>query len=286
VEEKYIRADGTTVFMEVAAVPLVYKGQNAAQVVIRDITERKKTEAVLKERTATLEKANKELEHFAYVASHDLKEPLRKISSFTGLLASRYKGRLDEKADNYIWYIVDGAKRMEKLIEDLLTYSRLSRAELTLEAISAESSVKQAISDLEQFLTENDAEVTYTQLPIIQVNPVQFEQLVRNLIHNAVKFRTEDKPRVHISARRTDDFWVFSVTDNGIGIDPEQSERIFRIFQRLHTRDEYTGTGIGLAVAKRVVERHGGRIWVESTPGKGSTFYFTVPERLDLDAVI
>jgi light-regulated signal transduction histidine kinase (bacteriophytochrome) len=211
---------------------------------------------------------------------------LRKISSFTGLLASRYKGRLDEKADNYIWYIVDGAKRMEKLIEDLLTYSRLSRAELTLEAISAESSVKQAISDLEQFLTENDAEVTYTQLPIIQVNPVQFEQLVRNLIHNAVKFRTEDKPRVHISARRTDDFWVFSVTDNGIGIDPEQSERIFRIFQRLHTRDEYTGTGIGLAVAKRVVERHGGRIWVESTPGKGSTFYFTVPERLDLDAVI
>jgi light-regulated signal transduction histidine kinase (bacteriophytochrome) len=175
---------------------------------------------------------------------------------------------------------------MEKLIEDLLTYSRLGRTELTLETISAESSVKQAMSDLEQFLTENDAEVTYAQLPIIRVNPVQFEQLVRNLIHNAVKFRTEDKPLVHISAQRTDDCWVFSVTDNGIGIDPEQSERIFGIFQRLHNRDKYSGTGIGLAVAKKVVERHGGRIWVESEPGKGSTFYFTVPVRLDLDDVI
>jgi light-regulated signal transduction histidine kinase (bacteriophytochrome) len=239
---------------------------------VRDITERKQAEEALRQKTD-------ELEHFAYVASHDLKEPLRKISSFTGLLASRYKGRLDEKADNYIWYIVDGAIRMEKLIEDLLTYSRLGRAELTLETISAESSVKQAMSDLEQFLTENDAEVTYAELPVIQVNPVQFEQLVRNLIHNAVKFRTEDKPCVHISAERKDDCWVFSVADNGIGIDPEQSERIFGIFQRLHNRDKYSGTGIGLAVAKKVVERHGGRIWVESSPGKGSVFYFTVPER-------
>jgi PAS domain S-box-containing protein len=276
---KHCRKDGSLFDAEVSLNALTLHGKGQIQAIVRDITERKQAEEALRQKTD-------ELEHFAYVASHDLKEPLRKISSFTELLASRYKGRLDEKADNYIWYIVDGAKRMEKLIEDLLTYSRLGRTELTLETISAESSVKQAMSDLEQFLTENDAEVTYAQLPIIRVNPVQFEQLVRNLIHNAVKFRTEDKPLVHISAQRTDDCWVFSVTDNGIGIDPEQSERIFGIFQRLHNRDKYSGTGIGLAVAKKVVERHGGRIWVESEPGKGSTFYFTVPVRLDLDDVI
>ena len=194
------------------------------------------------------------------------------------MLSRRYKGQLDEKADN-IWYIVDGAKRMETLIEDLLTYSRLGRADLALETTGAEDSLKQAISDLEELLTENDAEITYDDLPIIQVNPVQFEQLIRNLIHNAVKFRGPDKPRVHISALKKDGSWVFSVKDNGIGIDPEQSERIFRIFQRLHTRDEYSGTGIGLAVAKKIVERHGGGIWVESEPGEGSTFYFTIPER-------
>lgn len=278
-EEKYIRADGTTTYMEVAAIPIIYQGQKASQVMIRDITDRKKSEAILLEKTEALKKANKELEHFAYVASHDLREPLRKMSSFSQLLAGRYKGKLDEKADKYIWYIVDGAKRMETLIEDLLNYSRLGRTDLALETTGAEDLVKQAISDLEEFLTENDTEITFDDLPIIQVNPVQFEQLIRNLIHNAVKFRGADKPCVHISALKKDGFWVFSVKDNGIGIDPEQSERIFRIFQRIHTREEYSGTGIGLAVAKKIVERHGGRIWVESEPGKGSTFYFTIPER-------
>lgn len=278
-EEKYIRTDGTTIYMEVAAIPIIYQGQKASQVMIRDITDRKKSDAILQEKTEALEKAYEELERFAYVASHDLREPLRKMSSFSQLLGGRYKGQLDEKADKYIWYIVDGAKRMEKLIEDLLGYSRLGRADLTLATTSAENSVKQATTDLEQVLLENDAEITYNDLPIIQANPGQLEQLFRNLIHNAVKFRSEDKPRVHISARKKNGSWVFSVKDNGIGIDPEQWERIFRIFQRLHTRDEYSGTGIGLAIAKKIVERHGGRIWVESEPGKGSTFYFTVPER-------
>ncbi len=229
-EEKYIRADGTTTYMEVAAIPIIYQGQNAAQVMIRDITDRKKSEAILREKTEALEKAYKELEYFAYIASHDLKEPLRKISSFTQMLDNRYKGQLDEKADKYIWYIVDGAKRMERLIDDLLQYSRVGRTDLTLATTSAENSVKQAKSDLEQFLTENDAEITYDDLPIIQVNPVQFEQLFRNLIHNAVKFRGPDNPRVHISALKKDGSWVFSVKDNGIGIDPEQSETNIRHF--------------------------------------------------------
>lgn len=278
VEEKYLRADGTIIYVEVATVPTTFKGQKATQVVIRDITDRKKADAIIQERTEALESANMDLEYFAYVASHDLKEPLRKISSFTEMLSRRYTGQLDEKAEKYIWFIVDGTKRMEALIEDLLTYSRLGASQLSVQPMSAENLVEQAIGDLEQIIKESGAEITHDVLPVVQVNPIQFGQLIRNLVHNAVKFRGSDKPRVHISAEKTDDYWVFSVRDNGIGIDPKQSERIFKIFQRLHTRDEYSGTGIGLAVAKKIVERHGGRIWVESVPGKGSTFYFTVPE--------
>jgi len=244
---------------------------------VTDITKRKEAEEGLKRKTEELQRTNKELEHFAYVASHDLREPLRKISNFTELLADRYRGQLDEKADKYIWFVVDGAKRMDRLIEDLLAYSRAGRAELIWEATSAEQVVRLAVSDLEKFLEENSAEVTYSDLPIIQANPVQLGQLMRNLIQNAVKFRGEDSPHVHVSARNTGNEWVFSVIDNGIGIDPEHWERIFGIFQRLHTRSEQTGTGIGLAISKKIVEHHGGRIWVESEPGKGSTFHFTLP---------
>jgi PAS domain S-box-containing protein len=244
---------------------------------VRDISDRKKAEEALKRKTEELQRVNRELEHFAYVASHDLREPLRKISNFTELLADRYRGQLDEKADKYIWFVVDGAKRMDRLIEDLLAYSRAGRAELIWEATSAEQVVRLAVSDLEKFLEENSAEVTYSDLPIIQANPVQLGQLMRNLIQNAVKFRGEEPSRVHVSAQKTGNEWVFSVRDNGIGIDPEHWERIFGIFQRLHTRSEQTGTGIGLAISKKIVEHHGGRIWVESEPGKGSTFHFTIP---------
>ena len=244
---------------------------------VTDITKRKDAEEALKRKTEELQRVNRELEHFAYVASHDLREPLRKISNFTELLADRYRGQLDEKADKYIWFVVDGAKRMDRLIEDLLAYSRAGRAELIWEATSAEQVVRLAVSDLEKFLEENSAKVTYSDLPIIQVNPVQLGQLMRNLIQNAVKFRGEESPCVHVSAQKTGNEWVFSVIDNGIGIDPQYWERIFGIFQRLHTRSEQTGTGIGLAISKKIVEHHGGRIWVESEPGKGSTFHFTLP---------
>ncbi len=239
---------------------------------LNEIQQRRDRERLLRQKT-------QELEQFAYVASHDLREPLRMMSGFAKLLEDRYRGRLDEKADKYIYYIVDGAIRMEKLIDGLLTYSRLGRDAMVREKTSVRTAVEQCISDLQKLLAESEAEITYDELPTITVNPVQFEQLIRNLIQNAVKFRREEKPRIHISAVRRCDCWEFSVSDNGIGIDPEQHDRIFGIFQQLHSREKYGGTGLGLAIAKKVVESHGGRIWLESKPGTGSVFHFTIADR-------
>jgi PAS domain S-box-containing protein len=225
-----------------------------------------------------LVRSNTELEQFAYVASHDLREPLRKIKSYTELLAENYQHQLDEKADKYINYITDGASRMQALISDLLTYSRVGKGELTVEPTHLESILERIINDLSLTIKENDALVTVKPLPTILANPQQMAQLFQNLIVNAIKYRGEATPRILIQSELKDNQWLISIQDNGIGIKPLHFERIFAIFQRLHSRDQYSGTGIGLAICKKIVERHGGRIWVESEFGTGTTFYFTLPK--------
>jgi light-regulated signal transduction histidine kinase (bacteriophytochrome) len=244
----------------------------------QDVTERKRTEEALKKTAADLERSNKELEQFASVASHDLQEPLRMISSYTQLLAQRYEGQLDEKTQKYIGYAVDGALRMQRLIDDLLIFSRIGTRGGPLERMDSGSALAEAINNLGTMVEESGAILTHDELPTVRVKPSQLVMVFQNLLSNAIKFHGEAPPRVHVSAEDKGREWVFSVKDNGIGIDPQYKDRVFVIFQRLHTRQEYPGTGIGLAVCQRIVERHGGKIWFESEPGKGSTFYFTIPK--------
>jgi light-regulated signal transduction histidine kinase (bacteriophytochrome) len=232
----------------------------------------------LKEKTEELARSNRELEQFAYVASHDLQEPLRMVTNFVQLLAKRYQGKLDSNADDFINFAVDGAMRMWKLINDLLAYSRAGTRSHTLEPINCETILQEALDNLKVTMEESGAVVTHDSLPTVMADSLQLGQLFQNLIGNAIKFRGDERPRIHISASRNGSGWTFSVRDNGIGIAPEFTERIFIIFQRLHGPQQYPGTGIGLAVCKKIVERHGGRIWVESEPEKGATFYFTLPQ--------
>jgi two-component system CheB/CheR fusion protein len=246
---------------------------------VHDITESKQAKEQLKKAADELKRSNVALKQFAYAASHDLREPLRNMASFVKLLEKRYKNRIDEKADQYIDYIVDSSKRMQALIEDLLDYSRLETKGKLLESVSCDELIDKTIKDLEASIKESGAEVTHDTLPDVIADPSQLSRLFQNLISNSIKYRGTSKTKIYISASRGRDEWVFSVRDNGIGIDPEYFERIFVIFQRLHTREEYPGTGIGLAICKKIVELHGGRIWVESEPGKGSTFYFTIPDK-------
>jgi PAS domain S-box-containing protein len=245
----------------------------------QEIVEREQVESKLAQQARELARSNAELEQFAYVASHDLREPLRKIKSYTELLERRYAGRLDAKADKYITYIVDGATRMQALITDLLTVSRVGRAEVALEPTDLEAVLNRVLADCEAIIRESGALVTHDSLPVLSANPGQMAELLQNLLQNALKFRGPESPRVHIWAVQGENEWVFGVRDNGIGLDPQHAERIFLIFQRLHTRTEYPGTGIGLAICKKIVENHGGRIWVESQPDQGATFYFTIPVR-------
>ena len=224
-----------------------------------------------------LKKSNEELEQFAYVASHDLQEPLRKISSFSELLALQYKGRLDDDADRYLEYVIDGAYRMQTQIRELLEYSRIDRRGKEFILTDCNEVLNNTLTYIRLAIEEAGAMVTHDPLPIVNADGVQLGQVFQNLITNAVKFRGESPPQVHISAAQREKEWIFAVKDNGIGIAPEYAERIFVMFQRLHTRTEYPGTGLGLAICKKIVERHKGRIWVESEPGKGATFYFTVP---------
>ncbi len=226
---------------------------------------------------AELDRSNKELELFAYVASHDLQEPLRMVSSYTQLLARRYKGRLDANADEFIAYAVDGANRMQSLINDLLAYSRVGTRGKEFEPTDCTAVCDQTLANLKVTLEESDAAVACGPLPTVMADKMQIGRLFQNLIGNAIKYHGDEPPRVQVSAEQKGKEWVFSVRDNGIGIDPQYAERIFVIFQRLHTREEYPGTGIGLAICKKIVERHGGRIWMESQLGSGATFSFTIP---------
>ncbi len=224
-----------------------------------------------------LERSNKDLEQFAYVASHDLREPLRMITSYLQLIEKNYKGKLDKEADEFIGYATEGAINIRNLINDLLIYSRAGTHAESFKPVDSEDVLNRALINLKLVIQENEAVVTHGQLPIVIADSTQLAQLFQNLIDNAVKFRGKEAPRIHISCQRDNSSWVFSVQDNGIGIAPEYFSRIFQIFQRLHLRKEYQGTGIGLAVCKRIVERHGGKIWVESEPRKGANFFFTIP---------
>jgi len=245
--------------------------------IIRDITERKRTQDALAEKADELEHSNQELQQFAYVASHDLQEPLRMITGYTQLLARRYQGKLDQDADEYINYAVDGAKRMQTLISDLLTYSRVGTRGKLFAAADCEAILKTTLTNLQIAIQESGAVVTHDGLPTVACDGGQIGQLLQNLIGNGLKYRNSRAPEIHVGCKPEDGHWLFWVKDNGIGIDPQYAERIFVIFQRLHTREEYPGTGIGLAVCKKIVERHGGRIWIQSELGKGSTFFFTLP---------
>ncbi|MEG3846809.1 PAS domain S-box protein [Microcoleus sp. herbarium19] len=244
---------------------------------VYNITDRKESEQQMLQLTEDLKRSNEELEQFAYVASHDLQEPLRAVTSYTQLLADRYRGNLDEKADKYINYIVDGATRMQQLINDLLAYSRLGTRGQEFEPADCNAAVQQSLCNLQIAIAEKKAVITCDAMPTVMADESQLVQLFQNLIANSIKFCRQDIPLIHIAARREESEWLLCVRDNGIGIDPEYADRIFIIFGRLHGRREYSGTGIGLAMCKRIVERHGGRIWVESQEGKGATFCFTIP---------
>ncbi len=242
------------------------------------IQERERVEEKLKQTMAEFARSNSELELFAYVASHDLQEPLRMVTSFTQLLEKRYKNKLDKDADEFIEFILDGATRMQSMINDLLQYSRVGTRGKPFKLTDFESVFGQSLVNLKIAIDENNAIITHDPLPTLMADSTQMIEVFQNLISNAIKFRSKESPQVHVSALKKRNEWVFSVRDNGIGIAPEFFDKLFIIFQRLHSRSEYPGTGIGLAVCKKIVERHGGKIWVESEPDKGSTFYFSIPD--------
>jgi PAS domain S-box-containing protein len=278
-EETFWRKDGSGFPVDFTSRPIIEEGGiTGAVVTFRDITGRKRSEQERERLIGELQRSNKELEQFAYVASHDLQEPLRMVGSYTTLLEKRYKEQLDERAREYIYFAVDGAERMQKLIEGLLAYSRITRRGAEFKRVNLNKVFSAALSNLSVTVEEARAEIAKEELPVVSGDETQMVQLFQNLIGNAVKYRKPDAPpKVHVSGRRDGRSWVFSVKDNGIGIEAKYYEKIFQIFQRLHTRSEYAGTGIGLALCKRIVERHYGRIWVESVPGEGSTFFFSIP---------
>lgn len=239
----------------------------------------KQTEERLKKQTQELTRSNAELEQFAYVASHDLQEPLRMVSSYVQLIARRYEDKLGPDANDFIGYAVDGANRMQILINDLLAYSRINPHGMNFRPIDCEIVLKRTLDSLQAAIRESGANVDHDPLPTVIADDLQLGQLFQNLISNAIKFRNDQVPHIHISVEEKGGEWVFGVHDNGMGIDPQYSERIFIIFQRLHNKEKYSGTGIGLAICKKITDYHGGRIWVDSHPGKGATFYFTIPKR-------
>jgi PAS domain S-box-containing protein len=279
-EKRYVHKDGHVVWVDLTAtVVRDVHGRPLHDIAIfDDITERKKAEAELRAAHDELKRSNEELAQFAYVASHDLQEPLRMVSSYTQLLARRYGERLDGDAREFMAFIVDGAARMKQLIEDLLAYSRVGTRGKDFRPMAVDAALRRALFNLKGAVEEAGASITYGNLPQVVADELQLTQLFQNLIGNALKFRSASVPRVDVSCIEKEAEWELRVSDNGIGIDPQYSERIFMVFQRLHNKAEYPGTGIGLAICKKVVERHGGRIWVSSKPGEGATFHFTLPK--------
>ncbi len=241
-----------------------------------ELDERRRAEIKMAQYAGDLARSNADLEQFAYVASHDLQEPLRMVASFTQLLGKRYRGKLDKDADEFIDFAVDGANRMQQLINDLLVYSRVGTRGKPPAPTDLNEVLIQAEGNLNEAINESGALVTHEPLPIVAGDEVQLIQLFQNLLANAIKFRSRSAPKIHVTALQRDGDWLLGVKDNGIGIAAGQQERIFTIFQRLHRRSEYPGTGVGLAICKKIVERHGGQIWVESAPGEGATFYFNL----------
>jgi signal transduction histidine kinase len=242
-----------------------------------EIRERQRAEATQAALSQDLQRSNAELEQLAYVASHDLQEPLRMVASYMQLLEQKYRGRLDAEAHEFIAFAVDGAKRMQALINDLLTYSRVGNGTIPMEPTDCNDVLDNALKSLSLAIAESGASVQHGNLPVVMGNAAQLTQLFQNLLANAIKFHGKQALRISVSAEPDGPFWCFSVKDNGIGIEPEYFDRIFVMFQRLHSRSAYVGTGIGLAICKKIVERHGGRIWVESTPGLGAEFKFILP---------
>jgi PAS domain S-box-containing protein len=272
-------SDGNSVWISLSGEPVFGEGRRflGYRGVGTDVTERKRAQAVLRAAYEELARSNSELQQFAYVASHDLQEPLRMIGSYTQLLERRYGDKFDQDAREFMGFIVEGATRMKQLIEDLLAYSRVGTRGKELQRVQSQAALDRALVNLRAAIEANGAAVTHGELPEVNADDTQLTQLLQNLIGNAIKFRREgEQPRIHVDAEETGGEWRFSVADNGIGIESQYYDRIFMVFQRLHTRDEYPGTGIGLAICKKVVDRHGGRIWVESAPGQGSKFLFTL----------
>jgi PAS domain S-box-containing protein len=277
VETVNVRSNGETFPVEITTRLQEIGRETVMLVVVRDITERKRVEKALEQSKLELERSNADLERFASIASHDLREPLRAVSGFANLLARHYGDRLDAEAEEYIDYILDGTNRLQGLIDALLTYSQVGTRGKAFETTDCEEILDRVTSNLTVAIEESGALISHDPLPTVMGDRVQLEQLFQNLISNAIKFRGKDRPEIHIGLINKNVEWEFSIKDNGIGIEPQFADRIFVIFQRLHTQEEYPGTGLGLAICKRIVERHGGRIWVESEFGKNSTFYFTLP---------
>jgi PAS domain S-box-containing protein len=265
-----VRKDGVEFAVEIGLNPIETDEGVFVLASVVDISARKRAEE-------ELHRSNAELERFAYVASHDLQEPLRMVGNYVQLLGKRYKGKLDADADEFIGFALDGALRMQRLIEDLLAYARVSSRGAELAPTDANAALGHALASLKLATEEAQATVTHDPLPVVPADQSQLEHVFLNLIGNALKFHGSAHPVIHVTAARQDSEWLFSVRDNGIGIEPQYFDRIFVIFQRLHGREAYPGTGIGLAITKRIIERHRGRIWLESKPGTGSTFFFTLP---------
>jgi PAS domain S-box-containing protein len=271
------RKDGSEFPIELMLSPLESAEGILVTAAIRNISVRKKADAHLAQKVAELNRSNEELAQFAYIASHDLQEPLRMVASYTALLARRYRGKLDADADEFIAFAVDGASRMRRLIQDLLAYSRVGLAGKELSETSSEDALQQTLLNLRGAIEESGARVTHDPLPTVLADQMQLVQLFQNLVGNAIKYQRPGIPEVHIAATRNAGAkWIFSVQDNGLGIEPQYFERIFGVFQRLHKREQFDGTGIGLAICKKIVERHGGSISVESQLGHGSTFSFAL----------